>query len=240
MLDPRDLIDNAANRDFVPADAIPSATVILLRDGVDGIEVLMLRRNSKLDFVGGAWVFPGGRIDPDDLDPENPDDRTTAARRAAVRETAEEAGLDIDGEDLVWFSHWTAPPEAPKRFATWFFVTRAPDGDITVDDGEIETHGWFRPADALRRRNDLEIELAPPTWITLEHLTEFADVNGAIEVLAARDPEHFMTKLAIVDGGAIVMYHGDAGYEDGDADRAGGRHRLWMLESGWRYERSLG
>ena len=45
---------------------VPAATVILLRDGPDGLETLMLRRNSKLAFVGGMWVFPGGRVDPED------------------------------------------------------------------------------------------------------------------------------------------------------------------------------
>jgi 8-oxo-dGTP pyrophosphatase MutT (NUDIX family) len=46
--------------------AIPAATVVLLRDAAGGLETLMLRRNSKLAFAGGAWVFPGGRIDPED------------------------------------------------------------------------------------------------------------------------------------------------------------------------------
>ena len=48
------------------APLIQAATVILLRDGADGLETLMLRRNSKLAFVGGMWVFPGGRVDAQD------------------------------------------------------------------------------------------------------------------------------------------------------------------------------
>src|SRR5262249_4861335 len=38
--------------------AIPAATVVLVRDGVDGLETLMLRRDAQLVFAGGAWVFP--------------------------------------------------------------------------------------------------------------------------------------------------------------------------------------
>ena len=38
----------------------PSATVVLLRDGRSGLELLLLRRSAKLAFFGGAWVFPGG------------------------------------------------------------------------------------------------------------------------------------------------------------------------------------
>lgn len=53
---------------------LPSATVILLRDAGDSLETLLLRRNSQLAFHGGAWVFPGGRIDPEDHTADAPDD----------------------------------------------------------------------------------------------------------------------------------------------------------------------
>ena len=54
-------------------DSVPvrdAATVMLLRDGRDGLEVCMLQRNLNSDFVGGAYVFPGGGVDPDDADDE--------------------------------------------------------------------------------------------------------------------------------------------------------------------------
>src|ERR1700679_2469306 len=44
----------------------PAATVITVRDGANGYEILMLRRNLNSDFVGGAYVFPGGRVDESD------------------------------------------------------------------------------------------------------------------------------------------------------------------------------
>ena len=44
---------------------IPAATVVLVREGDSGVEVLMLRKNSKITF-GGMWVFPGGKIDAAD------------------------------------------------------------------------------------------------------------------------------------------------------------------------------
>ena len=47
-----------------------------------------------------------------------------------------------------------------------------------------------------------------------------------------------MTRIGRVDGGVTAMWHGDAGYEDGDPDKPGARHRLWMVENGWHYERS--
>jgi 8-oxo-dGTP pyrophosphatase MutT (NUDIX family) len=46
----------------------PAATVLALRDGPLGYQVLMLRRNLNSDFVGGAYVFPGGGVDASDSD----------------------------------------------------------------------------------------------------------------------------------------------------------------------------
>lgn len=216
---------------------IPAATVVPLRDGPDGLETLMLRRSSNLAFAGGMWVWPGGRVDEVDQLPGRADDQEAAARRAAVREAREEAGLVLDEHDLVWFAHWTPPPVRMRRFATWFFATRCPETDVAVDGGEIEEHRWITPAEAMTRRNALEIELAPPTWITLEQLRPYRTVSEALTALAARPAEHFATRFAQVDGGAVALYHGDAGYESSDATVEGPRHRLWMLESGWRYER---
>ena len=225
------------------APAIPAATVVLLRDGDDGVETLMLRRNSKLEFAGGMWVWPGGRLDPGDyVDDGGPaadfDVLERAARRAAVRETAEESGLAVDLDSLVWFAHWTPPPIAPKRFATFFFAAPAPAGIVQIDGGEIHDHAWMTPAEAMRGRNALELELSPPTWITLEQLAPFATTAEALATFAARPPEWFATRFALVDGGAVALYHGDSGYDDQVADRTGDRHRLWMLADGWRYERS--
>jgi 8-oxo-dGTP pyrophosphatase MutT (NUDIX family) len=217
--------------------AIPAATVILLRDRASGLETLMVRRSTRLHF-GGMWVFPGGRIDPDDYRVGGPGDQLAAARRAAAREVAEEAGLVIDEGGLVPFSHWTPPALTPKRFATWFFVAAAPGGSVVVDGAEIHDHAWVLPGEAMQRRDRGEIELAPPTWVSLHRLAGYADVRTAIADSQERRPEVFATRLAPVDGGTVALYHEDAGYEDGVADRPGPRHRLWMMGSGWRYERS--
>ncbi len=91
----------------------PAATVVLLRDATDGLEVLLLRRHSESDVLGGAYVFPGGKLDREDSEPEllahldvelgrlhtalgEPDLDVDAAGGlfvAALRETFEEAGI---------------------------------------------------------------------------------------------------------------------------------------------------
>jgi 8-oxo-dGTP pyrophosphatase MutT (NUDIX family) len=214
--------------------AIPAATVILLRDGEAGLETLMLRRNSKLAF-GGMWVFPGGRVD--DADRTGAADEYHAARRAAVREAREESDLVVAVDDLVPLSHWTPPPQTPKRFSTWFFVAPAPPGAVTVDDGEIHEHRWVSPAAAIAERDAGEIELAPPTWITLHTLAAHATLADAVATAADRDPDVFVTRFGATDDGLVTMWQGDAGYETSDPGVEGSRHRLVMADGGWRYER---
>jgi len=78
----------------------PAATVLLLRDGPMGIEVLMVTRNVASDFASGALVFPGGRVDADDgaasmiencRKVPGIDAAAMAFRVAGIRESFEEA-----------------------------------------------------------------------------------------------------------------------------------------------------
>jgi len=219
------------------SDATLAATVILLRDGEAGLETLMLRRDSKIAF-GGMSVFPGGRLDPEDWKGLSPDDEFGAARRAAVREAFEECGLRIEADSVLHYSHWTPPAITPRRFLTWFFVARACEGEVAIDHGEIRESAWMRPDDAIRRRDEGMIELAPPTFVTLSELARHADVDSALAAIAARTPERFQTVIAMGDDGMTALWHGDAGYATSDARAAGPRHRLQMPKTGpWRYER---
>jgi 8-oxo-dGTP pyrophosphatase MutT (NUDIX family) len=246
---------------FLPTegDLIPAATVIPLRDarqpdGSTALEVLMLRKNSKLAF-GGMWVFPGGRIDPEDWpDADDPDgpagpappgQELEAARVAAAREALEEADLLVQPDRMVLFSHWT-PPEAmamnsTKRFATWFFVCRAPvgeDGVVTIDMGEIHEDQWVRPTEMLARRDAGEIQLVPPTVVTLHDLAAHTDVESALAAARGREAFRYHTKIVgLPDGsGLAAIWQGDAAYDSGDLDAPGPRHRLTMADPRWTFE----
>jgi 8-oxo-dGTP pyrophosphatase MutT (NUDIX family) len=224
-------------RDNEPDDTIvPAATVVLVRDGEAGLETLMLHKNSKLAF-GGMWVFPGGRIDDEDRDGAT--SAEDAARRAAVREAAEEADLRVEAGALAWIAHWTPPVGAPRRFATWFFVGVAPEGAVTIDGGEIHDSAWMAPADALVRRDAGEVELAPPTWMTLRYLSTFATVGDLMADAHAREPVVYETHIGRTEGGMIAIWAGDGAYESGDTDTPGPRHRLIMANPEWRFEYDL-
>jgi 8-oxo-dGTP pyrophosphatase MutT (NUDIX family) len=182
------------------------------------------------------WVFPGGRVDPADADPDRPGDELAAARQAAAREATEEAGLVLDPAALVPFSHWTPPPEAPKRYLTWFFLALAPETEVEIDGGEIHEHLWLRPDEVLDRQAAGEIELAPPTWLTLRRIAPASDVEAALAEARSRPPERFETHIAMAGREVVAVWAGDAGYDDGDLDRPGPRNRLFMVDGGWRYE----
>jgi 8-oxo-dGTP pyrophosphatase MutT (NUDIX family) len=218
--------------------ALPAATVVLLRDGPRGLEVLYLRRNTAVDFHGGAWVFPGGRVDPEDF-AGAPDDALAAARRASVREAHEEAGLVVRADALVHFAHWTTSLGAPKRFSTWFFAGRAGDDAVRVDGGEISDARWLRPEEALARQRAREMELPAPTFVTSLALATFADAKSVLSAWSARPPEPFLPRIHPHAEGRVSLYQQDAAYAEGDLDSPGPRHRLWMLRSGWRYEREF-
>jgi 8-oxo-dGTP pyrophosphatase MutT (NUDIX family) len=101
--------------------ATPAATLIVLREANQGPpDILLVERSKAMAFAGGAIVFPGGRVDPDDhaivianihVSGGGDDTEDRAARVAAIRETLEESGIAIgfrDEPDLAWISNTRA------------------------------------------------------------------------------------------------------------------------------------
>ena len=139
-------------------------------------------------------------------------------------------------------SNWTTPDISPKRFATWFFVApaHAELAEAIADGVESDAVRWFRPDEALAARAEGEIELAPPQYVTLLWLREYATVAAAVAGIAAEAPIDFTPRFHFLDGGgAICIYDGDVAWDDlGRVDEAGPRHRLLMPPtSEWVYER---
>lgn len=186
-----------------------AATVVLLRDRAAGPEVLLVRRNPRQRFMGGAWVFPGGAVDATDGAHDD------AHRAAAVREVAEEAGIRLPGpEALVKLSRWITPREMEIRFDTHFFLALAPAGSEPRCDGvECVDAGWFPPREALAAHGRDEMLLVFPTIKTLEQLAPFATAGEALEAAAARPVVPVEPRVVVEADRARVVLPGEPGYE---------------------------
>jgi ADP-ribose pyrophosphatase YjhB (NUDIX family) len=154
----------------VPPCPRASATIVVLRDGDAGLEVLLVRRSPAARVLAGVWVFPGGGLARD----EGRDEQ--AYRAAAVRELAEEADVrGLDPGDLVPFSRWVTPDGVAARYDTRFFLAPAPAGARARADGqECVDAAWFTPLAALDAADAGGMALVRPTLTTLRHLTPFA------------------------------------------------------------------
>jgi 8-oxo-dGTP pyrophosphatase MutT (NUDIX family) len=223
--------------DARPPDPKPSATVVLLRDGAAGLELLLLQRAAK-EGKPGPWVFPGGKVEPGDVEAFAPGSQESALR-AAVRETQEEAGLALEPARLAAISRWITPELAPQRFDTWFFagVVDATH-EVVVCGSECVAYRWLTPADALAAQASGELSLAPPTFVTVTWLAPHARADEAVRTLAAAPFITFRPRIHRGAEGAVMLYPGDAGYEANDPALPGARHRIVATPSGWRYERT--
>ncbi len=233
-----------------------AATVVLLRDAGDGgVEVLLLERPHDRGSFAGAWVFPGGAVDPADLvvvgaDPSVSDsllelpleDEAAASRRAAARETREETGLLLEEAALVPVSRWHPPLESPKPLRTWFYLAAAPDGPVVLEPNEAVAHRWVAPEGALAMHAAGELTLFPPTWVTLFGLIGAASRDEVLRTARLHPLVEYATRFA--PGRTIVLWQADVAYGGADGsvdsallDAAGPRHRLDIRALPWRYLR---
>jgi 8-oxo-dGTP pyrophosphatase MutT (NUDIX family) len=185
-----------------------AATVIVLGGGGDHLEVLLAQRTPTARFMGGAWVFPGGAVSPEDGEGD------AALRAAAIRELREEAGIELaDAGELVTFSRWITPEEVKIRYDTWFFLARLPKGaEPEVDGEEIVDARWFTPAAALAAGESEEILLVFPTIKHLERIAVFASADELMDHARAREVTPVQPRVVGSGEQARIVLPGEPGY----------------------------
>ena len=169
--------------DTPPRDA---ASVVMLRDGAQGLEVLLMRRHSDSSVLGGAHVFPGGKVDAQDSAPEMltrldrapaelhaqlgeaelPPQQAAAFYVAAAREAAEESGvlfLQVGAEELALHSASTCT----RLRAGESFAALLAEHDARLDtDALAPWSRWITPRrpSVMNKRFDTRFFLAavPP------------------------------------------------------------------------------
>lgn len=201
-------------------EARPAATVIVLREG-DPFEFLLLRRNDKVAFMAGSYVFPGGRVDPADhpgpgsvLPPHAFSDLTDAEeaayRQAAVREVMEEANVAIAPADLAPLAHWVTPEIEIRRYDTRFFLARLPGGqDPRHDDGEMTALEWMSPKAAIRKFERRELLLPPPTWTTIRQLEKWSSIDEVFAWARQRTVVRVMPGFVKTESVTMLTLPGD-------------------------------
>src|SRR3954447_4612620 len=196
-----------------PSTPRPAASVVLLRRGGKHSQrargVVVLRRGEEAKFMPGVWVFPGGSLDAADGAEE------AGLRACAMRELAEEAGIELDaGEELVPFSRWITPEVIATRFDAWFFLALAPAHTPPTPDGVETTEArWFEPAAALWAQEAGELVLSFPTQTQLRWLAEFRTSDEALAAYRERTLEPILPVVIAEDGSEPrVVLPGDPDY----------------------------
>lgn len=194
---------------MTPAVPLAAATACVVRDGLSGIEVLLAQRSFDAPFVPGAYVFPGGKVDPEDRQASDP------FKAAVVRETFEEVGIllvaqgsaernlplfdqrafeDFDLDAIEYVSTWVTPEWMGSRFDTNFYLVAAPEDAVAEVDGhELIDAVWCSPGTALDSAARGDMFIISPTVAHLRFLGHYDSVKAAFE--GARAGEH----SAVVD-----------------------------------------
>lgn len=170
------------NNDILDTPPLDSASVVMLRDGPGGLEVLLMQRNIRSDVLGGAYVFPGGKVDAADAEdatlalldrstaelharlgePELPAARAGAMFIAAAREAAEESGvlyLQVGPDEIARHSSSTCQRlRAGESFATLLGEHKA----LLDTDALVPWSRWITPRQAsfMKKRFDTRFFLA--------------------------------------------------------------------------------
>lgn len=217
----------------------PASTVILLRDGEDGLETFVMRRATTMAFAPRMHVFPGGRVDDRDYAEQvrfvGADESALAERAStdlagiralyacALRETHEEAGIDLsvrdgDGALLVDPSvvpivdHWVTPEVESHRYDVRFFAAEIADGQARLTTTEADNADWIAPAEAVASFEAGTMAMLPPTEAVLRWLSGFEQARDVIAAAVDRPVVPLLPRRITDDQGTRwVLVHDRTG-----------------------------
>lgn len=176
--------------DQSPARPVPAATIMMLRDAPDGLEVFMVVRHHQIDFASGALVFPGGKADPQDFEPAlapyldgcTESDDMRAIQVSAIREAFEECGILLARD--------SATVTAADELVSGRRLTELEPYRTTLHDGSVAMLD-FLEREQLRLACDCLVHFAH--WVTPTMMPKRFDTHF---FLAAAPADH----LAVHDG----------------------------------------
>jgi 8-oxo-dGTP pyrophosphatase MutT (NUDIX family) len=189
----------------------PAASVIAGRDA-PGLEILVLERAGTSRFLPGYVAFPGGSVEPEDVDLGRRWFGSADERRRAcvVRELVEECGLAIvrggvvrsesldpvhgappDAGSIVEIAHWVAPESVPVRFDARYYAVEVPlKLDPRPDEVETAAAWWATAAELLDDWVAQRRMLYWPTYFTMRALASCVSVADLLALrLETREPD---------------------------------------------------
>ena len=192
-----------------------AASLIGVRDGSDGPEVLVIERTLDHRFLPGYVAFPGGAVDLADgpLAERWFGDEDEAVRAAALRELAEEVGLAVTREAVVAVdrdhllapiheapppvarlrevARWIAPAQVPVRFDARYYAVRMDGSTDPAPDGvEAAKAWWASPRALLSAWESEELLFYWPTHFTMRTLADCRDADELLELhIVTREPD---------------------------------------------------
>ena len=127
------------------------------------------------------------------------------SRELSLTAFLEDRGLVLRSDLLGAWAGWLTPVFEPRRFRTWFFVARLPEGQVTRDvSTEASSVTWRPVLDAVRAAEAQEIMMMPPTWLTCLDIGQHADVDAVLAEGSHRTVEMF-TPEVVADGEEFVL-----------------------------------
>jgi 8-oxo-dGTP pyrophosphatase MutT (NUDIX family) len=185
----------------VPVTPRAAASVVLCRDDESGLQTYLLHRHARMAFAASMVVFPGGGVDPVDLVSPDP------LLACAIRETEEEAGVDLTGSSPAPWAHWITPVLQPIRYDTFFYLADLPPGQMASDrSSETERAAWSTPAEAIAAYEAGDLAMMPPTLSILLELAGLERVADALELARGRVIEAVLPEVVRQDGGFCYRY----------------------------------
>ena len=127
------------------------------------------------------------------------------SRELAMTDFLNRRGLVLRTDLLGTWSGWLTPIFEPRRYRTWFFVARLPEGQITRDvSSESSEVLWLSAGDAVTSAESEELGMLPPTYLTLLEISQHAQLDQVLAASAGRRVEMFMPEVQS-EGGDFTL-----------------------------------
>ncbi|MFT4081732.1 MAG: NUDIX hydrolase [Nocardioides sp.] len=127
------------------------------------------------------------------------------SRELSLTDLLARRGLALRTELLGIWSAWTTPAFEPRRYRTWFFTARLPQGQVTRDvSTESSSVAWLAAGEAIAAAERGELGLMPPTYLNCLELSGYADAAAVIAATRDRSVEMFTPEAEPVADGLVL------------------------------------